>query len=415
MKAVDLLREPAGNVTVTAQTRVRARYKQIEETIRQSIERGDLQTGGQLPTEAELCRQFGVSRSTIRTALKSLEKDGLITRTRGRGTFVREPDLTANGAAAGGSPSSARAATRSTIGVNLCFSVETDVLQTAILLGIENAAKSRGYGISFGRVDDDDEEGETKSIQHLYEAGVKGMAVMPISNRMATPGVKMLVDRQVPVVLVDRYLGDLDASYVVSDNFAGAYRVTEHLILLGFRCFRFVVPSSPPVDLQLATSSIRDRYRGFCKALLDYRVYSQVPEPSPVSTSNAEEVRHLLSADSPAAARPVAVVVLHDLIAMALMSTAAQIGLHAPQDFAIVGFDDLPLASHLAVPLTTVIQPRYDIGFRAGHMLIDKIEGHPIRNDKLSLLVSLIVRESCGARRITAEYIPASAQRPASR
>jgi DNA-binding LacI/PurR family transcriptional regulator len=121
-----------------------------------------------------------------------------------------------------------------------------------------------------------------------------------------------------------------------------------------------------------------------------------------VDPSNAEAVRNLLAAPHPGGVRPLAVVALHDLIAMALMSAAARLGLHPPRDFAVVGFDDLPLASHLPVPLTTVIQPRYDIGFRAGHMLIDKIEGHPIRNDKLSLLVSLVVRESCGARRIVA-------------
>jgi DNA-binding LacI/PurR family transcriptional regulator len=52
-----------------------------------------------------------------------------------------------------------------------------------------------------------------------------------------------------------------------------------------------------------------------------------------------------------------------------------------------------------------VTQPRYDIGFRAGHLLIDKIEGNPIRNDKLSLMVSLVVRESCGAHRLVRQRL----------
>jgi DNA-binding LacI/PurR family transcriptional regulator len=165
----------------------------------------------------------------------------------------------------------------------------------------------------------------------------------------------------------------------------------------------------------LATTSIRDRYHGFRKALQDYGLSSQIAELSQVDPANAEEVRRLLAASHPSTARPLAVVALHDLIAMALMSAAARIGLNPPRDFAVVGFDDLPLSSHLPIPLTTVIQPRYDIGFRAGHLLIDKIEGHPIRNDKLSLLVSLVVRESCGARRITAQDIAAAAQSPSAR
>ena len=400
MESMKPAQGPASGEVIIERPGLRARHKQIEAAIRQSIERGDMRRGTQLPTEAEFCQQFGVSRSTIRSALKSLERAGLITRTRGRGTFVREPERPAGGAAAAPSPIAARPAARSSIGVNLCFSVETDVLQAAILLGVENAAKSRGYGIVFGRTDDGDEEGEARSIQHLYEAGVKGMVVMPVSYRQSTSGVKMLVDRQTPVVLVDRYLAGLDTSYVVSDNFAGAYRITEHLILLGYRAFRYLVPPSPPEDVLLATTSIRDRYQGFCGALRDYGLSNSLPELTQLDLANTEVVRSLLTAPRPDGGRPLAIVALHDLIAMSLMSAAARIGLYPPRDFAVVGFDDLPLASHLPVPLTTVIQPRYDIGFRAGHILIDKIEGHPIRNDKLSLLVSLVVRESCGAHRI---------------
>ena len=92
-----------------------------------------------------------------------------------------------------------------------------------------------------------------------------------------------------------------------------------------------------------------------------------------------------------------ALVAQHDHLASEIINSARQSNLRPPEDFVIVGFDDLPFAGRLHVPLTTIAQPFYDIGFRAGHMLADKLGGFAIRNEKLMLPVSLIVRESCGA------------------
>src|SRR5664279_2764229 len=63
-------------------------YAQVEAMIREEIEREGLQPGARLPTEADLCKRFGVSRSTIRQSLNRLEMEGLIKRTRGKRTFI---------------------------------------------------------------------------------------------------------------------------------------------------------------------------------------------------------------------------------------------------------------------------------------------------------------------------------------
>ena len=69
-----------------------------------------------------------------------------------------------------------------------------------------------------------------------------------------------------------------------------------------------------------------------------------------------------------------------------------------PDDLAVVGFDDLSFAAHLHPPLTTVAQPRKEIGIRAANLLIDRIEGdqEPVKHIVLPSI--LVVRESCGAR-----------------
>ena len=64
----------------------------------------------------------------------------------------------------------------------------------------------------------------------------------------------------------------------------------------------------------------------------------------------------------------------------------------------MVGFDDLAFAAHLSPPLTTVSQPRMDVGLRAGNLLINRIEGQGGPKKQIELPTSLIVRASCGAR-----------------
>jgi DNA-binding LacI/PurR family transcriptional regulator len=383
----------------------------IESRIRQYIEDQRLAAGAQLPTEAQLCERFQVSRSTVRNALKRIEADGLIVRTRGRGTFLRDPqtDLTSQRMLSAAAAADSRAAHRAAIGIVLSYASDYDVMQAAILRGVEQAVRPRGYSILFARTDDRDEPGERRAVAELLEYGIQGLICMPVSNRSATDGVRLPLERNLPIVLVDRYLTGLDTGYVVADNQTGAYRATEHLILLGYSRYEFVLPaSSGPAAEQLATTSIRDRYFGFCQALREYRLADRIHGPSLVDVTSAEALCGLLSNPRKTGA-PAALVALNDMTAAAIMNTAAQAGLRPPDDFAVTGFDDLPIASHLPVPLTTVIQPRYDIGFRAGHLLADWIEGHRARADRLSLMVSLVVRESCGARRIARRHHAAPA------
>ncbi|MCB0153854.1 MAG: GntR family transcriptional regulator, partial [Anaerolineae bacterium] len=68
-------------------------YIQVKKSILQQIDSGVWQKGTQLPGEPELCRLFDVSRTVIRQALKELEFEGLITREKGKGTFVDEPRI----------------------------------------------------------------------------------------------------------------------------------------------------------------------------------------------------------------------------------------------------------------------------------------------------------------------------------
>lgn len=376
------------------QARPSVLYAQVEALIREEIVRENLQPGARLPTEAELCKRFNVSRSTIRQSLNRLEMDGLITRTRGKGTFVKRTGLAKSMPSGSTMTRHERAASNHKM-LGLVFCARSDTLAMNILLGVERAAKSRGYAIMFG-YSGEDPHAEEHEIDRFLRIGTDGIIVMPVSNVANTAGVQLITEHKLPLVLVDRYLSEADTSYVITDGFDGSYRVTEHLIILGYESFVFITSGLE----QITTTSVRDRYNGFCKALTDYGLEDKIKPLTPVHLSDMGEVSQLIITRDDHHGLPNAIVTVHDAVAMNFMRAAASIGFSAPDDYAIVGFDDLPASSQLTVPLTTVSQPRYDVGFHAGHMLIDRIESQIITTERLVLPVSLVVRESCGGHRI---------------
>ena len=380
-------------------------YAQVEGLIRNEIKREGLKPGARLPTETEMCQRFGVSRSTIRQALNRLEMAGLITRTRGKGTFVHQTPELETGDVHAVRQADAIPAPMQHKFIGLVFCARSDTLQMSILLGAEQAAKSRGYAVMFG-YSGEDSHTEMQEIERLLRMGAAGIIVMPISNVTSTPGVQMVQEHNLPLVLVDRYLSDLDTSYVISDGYDGMYRITEHLLILGYDVYAFITSGREA----LTTTSVRDRYAGYCKALEDYGHAAAIQPPVVVNVDERKEVALFLAQYPVKSTKPLAVVAVHDAIAISLMRTAATLDLNPPHDFAIVGFDDLPIASHMPVPLTTVSQPRYDLGFKSSHLLIDRIEGRVVMDEKLVLPVSLVVRDSCGARRIVLARQPATTQ-----
>src|SRR5260370_12109004 len=92
---------------------------------------------------------------------------------------------------------------------------------------------------------------------------------------------------------------------------------------------------------------------------------------------------------------PRAIVCANDQTALGAIHTLAQRGFKVPQDVAVTGFDDVPVAKHLHPPLTTIRQPMQELGARAFEVLYSRISGADTKDDVV-LPVQLVVRESCG-------------------
>jgi len=360
-----------------------SRYAKLISHFREKILDGSLPAGARLPTELDLAEEHQISRGTVRQAMSALVNEGLLERVRGRGTFVRPlPPPTLQ---------SPRAAERR-IGLVLAHSSGSQ-LDLDILIGVEHAAKSRGYQVSFAYAEEILEELD-RDIARLRADNVAGLIIFPVSDSTYDEAVWRLAADHVPFVLVDRYFPDLDSDYVVADNIGGGYRATEHLLILGHSRVGFVYASYA----SLLTTSVRDRWQGYRRALHEYgqpydeALVLQWAEGSEIGRPGASE-QFLLREG-----RPSAIFAVNDAVALELLRATQRLGLRVPEDLALVGFDDLNFAAHLSPPLTTVAQPRMDVGLRAGHLLINRIEGQGVSPRHIELPTSLIVRESCGAR-----------------
>ncbi len=361
-----------------------ALYTQLIAHLRERILDGRLPPGARLPTEMELARELQISRGTVRQALGALESEGLLDRTQRRGTFVRRaPEAVA--------PAPQAAERR----IGLVLSHVGNQLTLDILIGVESAAKSRGYQVSFAYSEERVEE-QSRDIARLQADRVAGMIIFPISDVTFDESIAQLHAGGMPLVLIDRYLPDLDTDYVVADNTGGGYRATEHLIILGHTRVGFVYGSLSG----LRTTSVRDRHAGYRQAIETYGLHydESLVYQMPWGHVPSGEAHYDAFVARPN--RPVAIFAVNDDIALQLMRAAQRCGVRVPEDLALVGFDDLTVSAHLNPPLTTVSQPRMDIGLRAGNLLINRIEGQGGPTKQIELPTSLIVRASCGARRL---------------
>ena len=369
----------------------RIRYIKIVEVYREQILAGKLPAGTRLPTEFELAGEFNLSRGTVRQALNLLVEEGLLERVQGRGTFVSQTALVQT---APPPPPEPVVAAEQRIGLILILNQRSDQLNMDILIGVEQAVKSRNYQLSFAYTEENEQQ-LAVNIERLRADKAAGIIIFPIGNVTHDNMLAKLQLERLPIVLVDRYLTDLDTDYVVANNRASAFRATEHLLFLGHVRvgFAYAYPDA------ILTSSVRDRLEGYKQALEEYEVpFDESLVLVETQDSNPDSARvyekFLLQKN-----RPTGIFAVNDWEALKVIQAAQRCGLRVPDDLAVVGFDDLPFAEHLNPSLTTLTQHRVDMGVQAANLLINRIEGlltGPTRH--LELPTRLIVRESCGAR-----------------
>lgn len=348
-------------------------HAQVAAILKERIISGVWRNGDNIPTEKELCAEFDVARGTVRQALQKLESEGYLRREQGRGTFVRL-----------GEPGAIQ---EKTPAKRLAFIVPyvRDSSVSTILIGFQQVAEQADYVVIFNHVNNDVHQQEQVINKHLRE-GIAGIALYPVDSDHISP-VDRVVQSDVPIVMIDRYLKGLSTDYVTSDHFGGALRSVHFLLDQGHERVGFVTWLSP-------ATSMEHRYLGYAQALRERGI-----EPDPALICHVEGYPTVdltpLEAYLSASYRPTAIFAANDQIAIALYRAAAAVGLSVPEDLAIIGFDNLDISAHVDPPLTTVAQPFLKIGQVAAEVLIRRVEGDHQYLRQITIAPELVVRESC--------------------
>lgn len=197
--------------------------------------------------------------------------------------------------------------------------------------------------------------------------------------------------RQFPIVLACEYLEGADIPTVSIDNISSARKATEHLIRLG-HCR--IAHLSGPMNIILS----RDRLRGYQQALAQHELEADaalVQEGDFTYESGYNLTLKLLALEKP----PTAIFAANDEMAIGAIKAVRHRGGRVPDDVAVVGFDDIQMASIFEPSLTTIAQPMFEIGQKAMELLLALIEGTSARRRQLVLPDRLVIRDSCGGER----------------
>lgn len=252
--------------------------------------------------------------------------------------------------------------------------------------GIEQVAFENGYTVMLCHSGYDLMR-ELQYVDMLHIQRVAGVIWVPATEHF-DPYHK-LMEYDVPTVVVDRLVPNVQSLAVLADNFRGGYLATEHLIQLGHRRIAFI---SRPVDL----THSQERMRGYLTALADHGIPAQ-PEWVARGGFRMEDgyqaVESLLRLQEP----PTALFAYNDTMALGALRALYDHGLSVPRDFSLVGFDDIGPAAFSYPSLTTVYMPKIEMGQRGAELLLAFINKEDPPAEWLQPLpVRLVVRESSG-------------------
>ena len=364
-------------------------YEKIQQHYKVKIITGEIHPGKRLPTENEISQEFQVSRITAVRALKELEIGGYIHRIKGSGSYVNDGDW----------KSKTTSNNQSIISLVVPFA---DNFSTDFFKGVEEVAIKHGYFVTFHN-SSDDIISEKNIINEIISRGSHGIILYPTVPPYNMELFSKLSINKYPFVLIDRKIPGLELSLIWANNQKGFYDITTHLLELGHKRIIFVGSSVYSI------SSEFERYQGFCKAHIEHEVpllnkhlyweadINSIPMDYKPKEEFLKRICHYLLdtlENIDPSERPTAIATVNDQIAEAIISTAFERGISIPQDYSITGFDNLPFASHLPAPLTTVAQPAYEIGREAAKELFKRIKS-PTRKPTIRTVdVSVIIRKS---------------------
>jgi len=276
-------------------------------------------------------------------------------------------------------------ATRRTQNIGLVVPDVANPFFASIARGIEDAAHQSDYNVFLCNTDENVDR-ETSAIRSLEAQRVDGIILC--SSRLSDSQLQKLASRYQPLVLVNRRIDHLQTATVLVDDAKGATDAVRYLLQLGHRHIGLL--AGPP-----ASHSGRARLKGYRQAMR--AAVDEVPQHwqkhcAPQVEGGRNAALELLRR----APELTALLAYNDLVAVGAMRACIEMGRHLPQDCAIVGCDDVPLAALVSPALTTVHIPTYNLGQRSMELLSGMMSDEADEPRPIIVSPHLVIRDSSG-------------------
>ncbi|MCR5451350.1 MAG: GntR family transcriptional regulator [Lachnospiraceae bacterium] len=342
-----------------------AKYQVITDWLQSQIDNKVYNSGDRIPSENELCKQFSMSRSTVRRAIFELEKEGIVTKVKGSGTYV------------GATSHVLRDKQYQRIAVISTY-IDSYIFPH-ILKGIEKVLSNFGYQMQLSVTNDRvaDEERILKDIISVDH--YDGIIVEPTTSSLPSPNLDLyreIFSKHIPVIFfnanykdlyIDTPSGPSIPPCVRLDDEDAGEKATNYLINKGHRKIAGI--------FRLDDGQGQLRYAGYIKAL---KAADITLLPQLCVWLDTYSIRHLGEMKDYLFSRlsdASAIFCYNDEVADSVISMALEMGIRIPEDISIISIDDSELAQRCEVPFTSVSHPKKELGERVAGNLLSMREG----------------------------------------
>jgi len=328
---------------------------------------------------ADIARIAGVSHTTVSRALHESPLISEATRSRIQ-QLASEMGYTPNAIAQS-------LQTRQTSTIGLVVTSIADPFFSDIVKGIEEVARAAGFSV-FLSTSYNDADQEMAIIETFHRRRVDGII---ISSSRTTNYGQSLDHIQVPTVLINSQAESQTKvlHWVCVDECKGTQLAVEHLLQLGHRSIGYLGVSNRP-------RSNQQRLLGYQNAL---KAYGLPCHDEWIVTSAGDETSLEDDVSTGKLLLPLllqagvtAIFCYNDMIAVGVLMACRERGIAVPQQLSVIGFDDINMANYVTPPLTTIRQPKVQLGSLATEVLLDLLNGRPGQNHLL--LSTLVLRAS---------------------
>lgn len=339
----------------------KTKYQDLIDYIRNMIDNGELAPGGKLASENELSRQFGISRQTVRTAIGILEKQGVLRRVKGSGTYLNDRRRES-------------LERRNRIAVVTTY-VDSYIFPK-IIQGIEEQLFERGYSVQIAFTNNTLEREKSVLEDIISRDDVAGVIVEGTKSGLPNPNLsfyRKLMERKIPIIFINTYYPELGVPHVSLDDVQAARKAVDYLIEKGHRDIGAI--------LKLDDGQGRQRYLGYLQAMdkaglvvTDSRMVWIDTDESKQLAYCTDKILNRLESCS-------ALFCYNDQIAFQLVRLLGDRGIRVPEDVAVISIDDSDLAIHSEVQITSLPHPKEKLGAKAAELLLRMIDtGKPVES-----------------------------------